>query len=64
LRASGIRTVNLWVLEGNEAAQSLYKRVGFVSCNHSQPLPGQPDRHEELMQLDLSDAGNRPESPA
>lgn len=64
LRASGARTINLWVLDGNEAARSLYKRVGFVSCNHSQPLPGQPGRREELMQLDLSEAGNRPESPA
>lgn len=64
LRASGLRTVNLWVLDGNEGARSLYKRVGFVSCNHRQPLPGQPGRHEELMQLDLSEAGNRPESPA
>lgn len=64
LRASGVRTVNLWVLDGNEAARSLYKRVGFVSRNHSQPLPGQPDRYEELMQLELSEAGDRPESPA
>jgi ribosomal protein S18 acetylase RimI-like enzyme len=57
LRASGVRTVYLWVLDRNEAARSLYKRVGFVSSNHSQPLPERPDRTEERMQLDLAEAG-------
>jgi len=63
LRASGVRTVFLWVLDGNEAARNLYKRIGFVSSNHRQPLPGRPGRSEERMQLDLAEAGHRPEPP-
>ncbi|HUJ04980.1 MAG TPA: GNAT family N-acetyltransferase [Streptosporangiaceae bacterium] len=31
LRASGIRTVYLWVLDGNDPAVGLYVRLGFVS---------------------------------
>lgn len=55
LRASGIQTVYLWVLDGNEVATRLYKRVGFVSSNRRQPLPEQPWRSEEEMQLHLAD---------
>lgn len=54
LRASGVQTVYLWVLDGNEAARDLYKRIGFVSSNHSQPLLERPGRSEEKMQLDLA----------
>jgi len=53
LKRSGIRTVFLWVLDGNESAKRLYKRLGFVSCNHRQPLEAQPGRSEELMKMDL-----------
>jgi ribosomal protein S18 acetylase RimI-like enzyme len=53
LRESGIRTVFLWVLDGNDGATRLYKRLGFVSCNYSQPLEAYPGRCEELMQLDF-----------
>jgi ribosomal protein S18 acetylase RimI-like enzyme len=59
LHAAGLRTAFLWVLEGNEVATQLYKRFGFVSTNHRQPLPGQADRSEERMQLDLSDGPPR-----
>jgi ribosomal protein S18 acetylase RimI-like enzyme len=54
LRAAGVRLAYLWVLDGNDAAVRLYRRVGFVSTNHSQPLASRPGRHEEKMQLDLS----------
>jgi len=53
LRGSGVRTVFLWVLDGNDAAVRLYKRVGFVSNNHRQPLAAHPGRSEERMHLDL-----------
>jgi ribosomal protein S18 acetylase RimI-like enzyme len=53
LRAQGVRTIFLWVLNGNDSAVRLYSRIGFVSGNHRQPLPGRPGRTEELMRLDL-----------
>lgn len=53
LKRSGIRTVFLWVLDGNDGATRLYKRLGFVSCNVRQPLADRPGRSEELMQLNL-----------
>jgi RimJ/RimL family protein N-acetyltransferase len=53
LKRSGIRIVFLWILDGNEGAKRLYKRLGFVSCNHRQPLEEHPGRSEELMKLDL-----------
>jgi ribosomal protein S18 acetylase RimI-like enzyme len=51
LRTSGVRTVLLWVLNGNKPAEELYKSVGFESANVSQPLPDAPERTEELMRL-------------
>jgi ribosomal protein S18 acetylase RimI-like enzyme len=54
LKRSGVRTVFLWVLDGNDSARRLYKRLGFVSCNYRQPLEEHPGRSEELMRLDLS----------
>jgi ribosomal protein S18 acetylase RimI-like enzyme len=53
LKVSGVRTVFLGVLDGNGSAMRLYSRLGFVSCNHRQPLKGFPGRSEELMQLHL-----------
>lgn len=53
LRKSAVRTVFLWVLDNNDRATRLYKRLGFVSCNYRQPLEDSPERSEELMQLDL-----------
>jgi ribosomal protein S18 acetylase RimI-like enzyme len=55
LYTAGLRTAFLWVLDDNEVAAQLYKRLGFVSTNYRQPLPGQDDRSEERLQLDLSD---------
>ena len=53
LKLSGVQTVFLWVLDGNGAAMRLYELLGFVSCNHRQPLEELPGRTEELMQLHL-----------
>jgi len=53
LRNGGVKTVFLWVLDGNELAMHLYKAVGFSSTNHRQPLPAHPSRCEERMRLDL-----------
>jgi ribosomal protein S18 acetylase RimI-like enzyme len=54
LQDSGVRTVYLWVLDGNEVALQLYEKVGFVSTNHRLSLPEHPARGEERMRLDLS----------
>jgi ribosomal protein S18 acetylase RimI-like enzyme len=53
LKLSGVRTVFLWVLDGNGNAMRLYKRLGFFSCNHRQELEEFPGRSWELMQIDL-----------
>jgi ribosomal protein S18 acetylase RimI-like enzyme len=53
LRESGVRTAYLWVLDGNDAAVQLYKRVGFISSDRRQPLAERPGRTEELMQFNL-----------
>jgi ribosomal protein S18 acetylase RimI-like enzyme len=54
LRTSGVRTAFLWVLDGNDAAMRLYKRVGFIRTNHCQPLPGRPGRSEERLYMNLA----------
>src|SRR5260370_19901525 len=50
---SGVTTVWLWILEGNEPARRLYEGLGFVSANKKQPLPDNPSRYEELMRLEI-----------
>jgi RimJ/RimL family protein N-acetyltransferase len=52
LSEAGVRTVFLWVLDGNDIAIQVYERAGFVRTNHSQPA--RPGRTEERLQLDLS----------
>jgi ribosomal protein S18 acetylase RimI-like enzyme len=54
LRDSGVRTVWLWILNGNDPALQLYQQFGFQSTNERQPLPDDPARSEERMQLRLS----------
>lgn len=54
LKDSGVRTVFLWVLDGNDAAMRLYERVGFTRNNHLQPLAARPGRSEERLRLELS----------
>jgi ribosomal protein S18 acetylase RimI-like enzyme len=53
LPADGVRTVFLWVLDGNDLAIRVYERAGFVRTNHSEELEARPGRTEELLQLDL-----------
>jgi ribosomal protein S18 acetylase RimI-like enzyme len=53
LRTASVGTVFVWVLDGNEAARSLYERIGFVISNHRQPLAGRPGRSEERLILTL-----------
>lgn len=53
LRARGMRTAFLWVLDGNEVAMRVYRRAGFVSTNHRQPLAARPGRTEERLYLNL-----------
>jgi ribosomal protein S18 acetylase RimI-like enzyme len=53
LRDSGVLTVWLWILDGNERAMRLYQRFGFFSTNERQPLTANPARSEERMRLSL-----------
>ena len=43
----------LWVLDGNEVAMSVYRRAGFMSTDHRQPLVARPGRTEERLYLNL-----------
>lgn len=52
-RARGMRTAFLWVLDGNEVAMRVYRRSGFMSTNHRQPLVERPGRTEERLYLNL-----------
>lgn len=54
LRDSGVRTVWLWILNGNDPARALYLQFGFQSTNVRQALPDDPARSEERMTLRLS----------
>jgi ribosomal protein S18 acetylase RimI-like enzyme len=54
LRDAGVRTVWLWILDGNDDAMRLYKRFGFQSTAERQPLPDDPDRSEEKLRLRLA----------
>jgi|SRR5580658_239748 ribosomal protein S18 acetylase RimI-like enzyme len=53
LRVSKITTAFLWVLDGNEAAMQLYRKLGFVHTGVRQPLQARPGRFEEKLRLDL-----------
>ena len=54
LRDSGVRTVWLWILNGNDLAMYLYEQFGFQRTYERQPLPDNPTRTEERMRLRLS----------
>jgi RimJ/RimL family protein N-acetyltransferase len=48
---AGDDPVELWVTRGNEPAQRLYERCGFVTTGEVQPLPSDPCKDEVRMQL-------------
>jgi ribosomal protein S18 acetylase RimI-like enzyme len=54
LRDSGVRTVWLWILDGNDSAMRLYQGFGSQSTNERQRLPADPTRSEERLWLRLS----------
>lgn len=53
LRTSDVKVVYLWVLNGNEAAAELYKKVGFRFTGLGHPLAARPGRSEHQMTLPL-----------
>jgi ribosomal protein S18 acetylase RimI-like enzyme len=53
LRESGVHTVWLYILDGNDRARRLYQRFGFQSTNQRQSLPDHPAGNEEKMRLRL-----------
>jgi GNAT superfamily N-acetyltransferase len=52
-RATGAEAVSLWVTRGNDAAESLYRSMGFVLNGEYQPLPSDPCKDEVRMILQL-----------
>ena len=54
LRASGVKAVYLWVLDGNKPAAELYQKVGFAFTHVVQPLATRPGRSEHQMMLALA----------
>jgi ribosomal protein S18 acetylase RimI-like enzyme len=53
LRDSGVHTVWLYILNGNDGAMRFYQRFGFQSTNERQLLPDHPAGSEERMKLRL-----------
>lgn len=53
LRDSGVRTVWLYILNGNHVAMNLYQKFGFQHTNESQELPNHPAGSEHRMKLRL-----------
>ncbi len=54
LRESGVKVVYLWVLDGNAAAEELYRKAGFGFTGVVQPLAARPGRSEHQMMLALA----------
>ncbi|MEM7142333.1 MAG: GNAT family N-acetyltransferase [Actinomycetota bacterium] len=46
---AGDRPVELWVTRGNDGAQRLYERCGFVETGDVAPLPSDPCKDEVRM---------------
>jgi ribosomal protein S18 acetylase RimI-like enzyme len=55
LKASGVHTVWLYILDGNEPAMRLYRRFGFQGTNERVELPDHPAGGEELLKLNLDE---------
>ncbi|MET8049510.1 GNAT family N-acetyltransferase [Streptosporangium sp. NPDC005286] len=45
----GHRRVELWVVDGNDGAARLYRRLGFEATGESEPHTNDPGVHERLM---------------
>jgi ribosomal protein S18 acetylase RimI-like enzyme len=54
LREWEVPRVWLWVLDGNDTAHQLYRKVGFESTGLRKPLSRDPSRIEERLLLELS----------
>jgi ribosomal protein S18 acetylase RimI-like enzyme len=54
VRQAGVRTVWLYILNGNHGAMNFYQKFGFQSTNERQLLPGHPAGSEERMKLRLA----------
>jgi ribosomal protein S18 acetylase RimI-like enzyme len=54
LRDSGVHTVWLYILNGNQDAMRVYQRFGFQSTNERHLLPDHPAGSEERMKLRLA----------
>jgi len=57
LQTAEVRTVFLWVMDGNDVATRLYRKAGFDPVGKPVPLTARPGRSEQLFRLDL--AGRR-----
>jgi len=55
LRASGVHTVWLYILDGNDPAMQLYKSFGFKNTNERVELPDHAAGGEELLKLGLDE---------
>jgi ribosomal protein S18 acetylase RimI-like enzyme len=53
LRAAGVHTVWLYILNGNQVAMNLYQKFGFQTTNEPQLLPDHPAGSEHRMKLRL-----------
>ena len=53
LRASGVHTVWLWILNGNHSVMHFYEGFGFQRTNERQLLLDHPAGSEERMKLHL-----------
>lgn len=52
-RADDATEVELWVVDGNDAAVHVYTKAGFAPSGHSQPLPSNPSVIEREWLLAL-----------
>jgi GNAT superfamily N-acetyltransferase len=52
-REDGATSLMLWVTEGNDAADRIYQRLGFLPTGRRQPLPSDPTRREQQMWVTL-----------
>lgn len=61
---SGAETVGLWVTRGNDRAQRLYARMGFVETGDVQPLPSDPCKNEIRMVRTMAPCESPSSGPA